>query len=1367
MKKFTLLIVLLFIVSFMIAKTVTVSDFQNSITVIRSNENETVIDYKIGKFDATSININGTEYNKITVKNGHSLYKKGIPDLPVITKSIIIPPMAKMQSRVLESDFVDIPMKIAPSKGKILRNQNPADVPYEFSDVYNQNDFYPSQISNLGKPYILRDYRGITVNVAAFHYNPVTQMLRVYTHLKIKIKNVGTDTENILSNSKNSYSKYFESIYSHHFINFNSAKYDLVDEHGRMIVICYPDFMDAIQPYVEWKKQKGIDVQVYDVSQIGGANDILDFIQAQYDQNDDLTFVQLVGDAPAQVPTLTSGGGGADPKYALVAGNDHYVDLFVGRFSAETVAQVETQVQRTIWYEKEIQDGDWIQKGVGIASDQGPGDDNEYDYQHQDVIRNKLLGYGYTQVDQLYDTVGATAQDVTNALNEGRGILNYTGHGSDTSWGTTGFNINDVNQLQNDYMLPFIQSVACVVGNFVNQTCFAESWLRATHNGNPTGAIAFFGSTINQSWNPPMCAQDEYIDILTGNGNYDGTPEVMKTIGGLWFNGEGEMLDEYNDYAMSETWHIFGDASLMVRTKTPQNMVVSHLGTLFIGMNTYTVNTDTPDAQVTLYHDGIIYATGYTDATGNITLTLDNPPDTPMDLELTITAFNKVTYIDTINVVPSDGPYVLISSYTVSTSNGDDVIEYGETVNMSVTLQNVGSEDAHNVVLDVQQPGNFITIVDGNENFGSIPANQSVTVENCISFTVANGVPDNTTIILPSTISATEDNWTNQISITAFAPVLSIDSVTINDGENGRLDPGETADLIVNLKNNGGALLTNINATLTCGDQMITINSSDATLDQIAAGAIGHVIFNVSVDENTEVGHMSLFDFSLNGANDYSFADQFTEIVGLVLEDFETGDFSAFDWEFNDFPWQITDQAFEGNYAAVSADIDDGASTSMQVTLNIANGGEISFYYKVSSEANYDFFHFYIDDVEQDSWSGDIDWTQATYNVSMGEHTFKWEYEKDGSVSNGSDCAWLDYIVFPSVGEIVPPDFVITPDSIEVSLAQNGSAQRTITLANNGGGVVNYSLSIFTTRDRSIDGSTLTCDLSSYTPGNSYTLTFTVTNGSSDAEWLTDISIAFPAGVIVNGSTDFEGGSAPLVTNNETGDGVTVTWIDPEGGYGNIHGNESATATVDITVSSGFGGDMTLNWHLVGDQWGSDPHELDGQIVIPQEGEAITWISLSETSGSVGANESHDVIVYFNSNDLEWGNIYSCEIHVTDDLGRNVTVIPVTLNYNGDDFNNNNIIPLKNELAANYPNPFNPTTTIKYGLKSDSNVNLAIYNLKGQLVKTLVNKHQKAGYHKIVWNGKDNNGKTASSGVYFFRIKAGKFTSTKKMIMLK
>ena len=100
MKKFTLLIVLLFIVSFMIAKTVTVSDFQNSITVIRSNENETVIDYKIGKFDATSININGTEYNKITVKNGHSLYKKGIPDLPVITKSIIIPPMAKMQSRV-------------------------------------------------------------------------------------------------------------------------------------------------------------------------------------------------------------------------------------------------------------------------------------------------------------------------------------------------------------------------------------------------------------------------------------------------------------------------------------------------------------------------------------------------------------------------------------------------------------------------------------------------------------------------------------------------------------------------------------------------------------------------------------------------------------------------------------------------------------------------------------------------------------------------------------------------------------------------------------------------------------------------------------------------------------------------------------------------------------------------------------------------------------------------------------------------------------------------------------------------------------------------------------------------------------------
>jgi hypothetical protein len=103
----------------------------------------------------------------------------------------------------------------------------------------------------------------------------------------------------------------------------------------------------------------------------------------------------------------------------------------------------------------------------------------------------------------------------------------------------------------------------------------------------------------------------------------------------------------------------------------------------------------------------------------------------------------------------------------------------------------------------------------------------------------------------------------------------------------------------------------------------------------------------------------------------------------------------------------------------------------------------------------------------------------------------------------------------------------------------------------------------------------------------------------------------------------------------------------------------------------------------------------------------------------------------------------------------------------GGDSNDNNDIPLVTKLSGNYPNPFNPETTINFSTKEDGNVRIDIYNIKGQKVKTLVNEHMKADNHKVVWTGEDSNGRQVSSGVYFYKMKAGKYTSTKKMILMK
>ena len=97
----------------------------------------------------------------------------------------------------------------------------------------------------------------------------------------------------------------------------------------------------------------------------------------------------------------------------------------------------------------------------------------------------------------------------------------------------------------------------------------------------------------------------------------------------------------------------------------------------------------------------------------------------------------------------------------------------------------------------------------------------------------------------------------------------------------------------------------------------------------------------------------------------------------------------------------------------------------------------------------------------------------------------------------------------------------------------------------------------------------------------------------------------------------------------------------------------------------------------------------------------------------------------------------------------------------------NSLIPIHFNLHQNYPNPFNPYTTIKYDLPSQEKVEIQIYNSLGQKVKTLISKHQEAGYHEILWDGTSRQGIPMSSGFYFYSIKAGKYRSIKKMILLK
>jgi hypothetical protein len=603
---------------------------------------------------------------KLYLKNTSPLLIKGAPDLEKITASLAIQDRARMEVDIIEEEYIEYQdIFIIPSKGNFTRDIDPEDVLYEYGQEYDEDVFFPESIVSLRNPHIIRDVRGHVVEIYLFRYNPVRNILRVYTRLVLEVRSTGEDGENPLTVRREDGKtvRAFEDIYARNFLNFDeyrgASRYTPVEEDGNMLIISYSTFMADMHEFVNWKNMSGIPTEIVDVSSIGSSSsDIKTYVSNYYTSNG-LTFLLLVGDA-AQVPVSFTSAGDSDNDYGYIVGSDHYPDIFVGRFSAETNAHVQTQVERTLDYEMSPSTtlGSYP-RAMCIASDEGAGigDDGEADWEHERNIRTDYIGFTYTYGAELYEgsqggedaTGNPTSAMVASEINTGIGIISYTGHGSTYSWSTSGFSTSGINGLTNNDMLPFILSVACVNGNFVNYTCFAETWLRATNNSEPSGAIAAIMSTINQSWAPPMRGQDEMVDILVESY----PTNIKRTFGGICMNGCMNMNDVYGSagYSMTDTWTIFGDPSLMVRTDTPAGMTVSHPLVLAFGTGQITVTCDQEGARVAVSDDYQLLGTGIVSGgSADISFTPYSSEDT---LSVTVTAFNCIPSMTEVFILPT------------------------------------------------------------------------------------------------------------------------------------------------------------------------------------------------------------------------------------------------------------------------------------------------------------------------------------------------------------------------------------------------------------------------------------------------------------------------------------------------------------------------------------------------------------------------------------------------------------------------------------------------------------------------------------------------------------------------------------------
>ncbi|MCR4848058.1 MAG: T9SS type A sorting domain-containing protein [Bacteroidales bacterium] len=821
--------------------------------LISSSEESIVVNFQLNGFSTSRVTTPQGEQFIVNAPKMAAMLEAGAPSLPYYPVPVIIGDQAEMTVNVIDAQYTDYTdMSIAPSKGNLSRQINPDDVPYTYGAMYQENAFWPATQAYLEKPYILRDFRGQNIMVQPFAYNPATHTLRVYESLTLEMTKVSDNGVNPKATRKSGAIKVDpeqKAQYSRRFINFENvqAKYPFDEDYGELLIICTDAYMENLQPLADWKNQSGRPTTLVSLSTAGGNNaqNIKNYIQGIYDDpNHNLEFILLVGEYNDLTPYSISYDKKSDNWFGKLEGSDNYLEALVGRLSVSNAADADVQVNKIIYYERDVTaDATWGNKGMGIGYyGAGSGHYGEDDYYHIDRIRDTLMHYTYAQVTEHHGGSGgdASVSTISGTTNEGISIINYCNHGSTTSWGVANYSVSDVNMLTNDGKLPIVWSVACLNGQFDVGTCFGESWLRATNNatGAPTGAVGGMFSWISQPWIPPMYGQDEMVNILTEWRH----PEMFNhTLGGASLNGSMDILDkEPNDsYQTFNTWLLFGDPSLLVRTDIPTEMGATINPTmLMLGMSTLEVNADATSGIATLY-DGeeIIASARIIDGTAN----LEFPALSSVgELTLTVIGYNRVTEMMTLEVLPAEGAYVSVDAFTPGN------VPVNEEQLMSMSFKNVGvdpTSDLTHVTLSCDDEN--LTLTDNEAWFDVLGPDEIVTLTDEFAFIVAPGVADGTRIQIDVNMVCGGSIWTGKAKITVGAPIVEFGEFQCIGG----FTPGESQNIVVTFNNVGHYMATNAVVTASSQNQYVTFASETIEIGTINAEGNGTAIFNLTVDE--------------------------------------------------------------------------------------------------------------------------------------------------------------------------------------------------------------------------------------------------------------------------------------------------------------------------------------------------------------------------------------------------------------------------------------------------------------------------------------------------------------------------------------
>ena len=423
-------------------------------------------------------------------------------------------------------------------------------------------------------------------------------------------------------------------------------------------------------------------------------------------------------------------------------------------------------------------------------------------------------------------------------------------------------------------------------------------------------------------------------------------------------------------------------------------------------------------------------------------------------------------------------------------------------------------------------------------------------------------------------------------------------------------------------------------------------------------------------------------------------------------EGFETGDFSAIPWSFEaNADWMIdSTESFAGTYSAKSGLIDHNQSSSILVTIDVPADGNIGFVKKVSSEIGYDYLRFFIDGVQQAQWSGNSNWSYVQYPVTAGSHIFKWSYVKDQGVVSGSDCAWIDNISFRwSSDELFFP-----PQDFQAA-----SMSEDVAIA------LNWNTPVPST-----------AVLGGY------------------RVFRNDVQIA-DVDTTQHNFYDFN-----VIPNLNYSYNIKSIYSSP-------NGHSASTDTLTVTVTSVPMIPILQTVEIV------DTNSVHLQWMLPELDRGVIGFQIYRNGGLLHSIDSVSVTNWINE-DLPNGQ-YSYQVAAQYPAFTSDLSAPMSVTINVVVGNNDQLTaPLVFGISKCYPNPFNQETSIQYSIDKDNHpFEIAIYNIKGQKVKSLYSGKSKAGRYTTLWNGSNDNGDYVSSGIYYCRMQNAQHKAFQRLLLLK